>query len=139
MKQPLLPDYSEQPCKSIIAENINAVKNGKELTAPLAYLNKSCEFRKKYEMIVGTITRMSDEEKVAWRNAYRQRPEFKAYQKAYQKAYSQRPKTKAYKKTYYQRPEVKARQKAYYQIPEVKARMKAHQKAYYQRKKLEEE
>ena len=91
MKQPLLPDYSQAPCKSIVTENINAVKKGKELTAPLSYLNKSCEFRKKYAMIVGEFERRTADEMKARMKAYRQRPEIKARMKARMKAYYQRP------------------------------------------------
>jgi hypothetical protein len=98
MKQSNLPDYSGQPCKSIITENIRAVEKGKELTAPLSYLNKSCEFRTAYKRIVGEFEKMDKEE-------------VKAHHKAHQKAYYQRPEVKAHQKAYYQRPEVKARKK----------------------------
>ena len=114
MRQPNLPNYSGQPCKSVIADNIHAVMNRKELTASLSYLNKSCEFRKKYAMIVGEFEKQSKEE-------------IKAYQGAYQKS----DKYKAYKRAYYQRPEIKTKKKAYQKSD----KYKAYQKAYYQRRK----
>lgn len=92
MKQPNIPDYSKHPCKSIIAENIQNVKNNKELTAPLSYLNKSCEFRTAYRRIVGEFEKMDEQEFKAHRKAYNQRPEVKARERAYKKAYYQRKK-----------------------------------------------
>ena len=73
MRQPNLPNYSGQPCKSVIADNIHAVMNRKELTASLSYLNKSCEFRKKYAMIVGEFEKKDAEEIKAQKKAYYQR------------------------------------------------------------------
>ena len=123
MKPPTIPDYSGQPCKSIIAENINAVKKGKELTAPLSYLNKSCEFKTAYVRIIGDITHFCD------KKAYRQSDKGKASQKKYQ----QSDKFKASQKKYQQSDKFKASQKKYQQSD----KCKASKKAYLLRKKGE--
>ena len=53
------PDWESaqnvSPCNDIITQNIKAVNNGGELTAPLHYLNQSCEFKKVYERLNGPI------------------------------------------------------------------------------------
>ena len=115
IQQPEIP--KGKPCNDLVTQNISNIRNGRELNAPLSYLNRSCEFRKVWENI-----HLADNiaERKAHMKAYNQRPEVKERQKAYRKAYNQRP-------------EVKAR----YQRPEVKARKKAYLKAY--RKKLKEE
>ena len=95
MKLPEIPDYSNAPCKSLIVENIRNVENGKELTAPLAHLNRSCEFRRIWNKL--------GEKEI--RKAYRQSDKYKAYQ--------QSDKRKAYLKAYYQSNKYKASQKAY--------------------------
>ena len=132
MTTPKIPDYSGQPCKSIIADNINAVKNGKELTASLSYLNNSCEFKKKYAIIVGEFERQDRDEKKAYKKAYQQSDKYKAYKKAYQ----QSDKYKARLKAYYQSDKYKAYQKAYRQSDKSKAyqqsdKYKARRKVYY--------
>ena len=94
-------DYSEAPCKSIVTENIRNIEDGKALTAPLSYLNKSCEFKKRYDIIFG-VEQLKKEEAKARMRAYRQKPEMRARMRAY-----------------YQKPEVKARMRAYYQRKKV--------------------
>lgn len=42
-------------CPRIIRENLLRVETGQELTLPLATLNRSCEFRKRYAEIYGGI------------------------------------------------------------------------------------
>lgn len=68
--------------------------------------------------------------------AYRETPEYKAYQKtyqqtpqrkAYQKAYNQSPQRKAYIKARQQTPEYKVYHKTYLQTPEYKTYNKARQ------------
>ena len=127
-EKPLLPDYSKSPCKSIIAENISAVRKGKELTAPLSYLNKSCEFRKKYAMIVGEFEKQDEDEVKASRKAYQKSDKYKASRKAY----LQSDKYKASRKAYLQSDKYKAYRKS----DKYKAYQKAYDKAYYLRKKL---
>jgi len=138
---------NEIPCRIEIEKNILNVETGKPLTLPLSKLNRSCRFKKLYEKYsggsIGNVRDITKEYvKAKWRNkayrqrqmeAYRQRPEVKAYLKVYR----QKPEVKAYWKAYYQRPEVKAYkkayQKAYYQRPEVKAYYQEYRKVYYQR------
>jgi len=101
IKQPELPDNSNTPCKSIVVDNINAVKNGKELTAPLRYLNKSCDFKQAYRRIVGEFEKKDAEENKAVQKAYRDSDKYKEYLKS--------EKYKALQKLYYQRKKQKAK------------------------------
>ena len=82
-------DYSNAPCKSVIVDNIKAVEQGKELTAPLSYLNRSCEFRQAYNKYL-LVTEGLPVEVKAYKKAYYQKPEVKAHIKAYKKAYYQK-------------------------------------------------
>ena len=122
MKTPKIP--KDTPCKSVVVENIQNVKNGKELTAPLAYLNRSCEFKKAYERVVGgTVGKVINAKPCVLKGAYQQTPEYKAKKRAYWKAYQQTP-------------EYKAKKRAYQQTPEYKAKQRAYMRAYYQKRKI---
>jgi len=131
MKLPKIPEG--KPCDDLITQNIRNVKNNKELTAPLSYLNRSCEFKRAYKNIMGEFEKQDKNEKKAYKKAYQQTDKYKAYQKAYKKAYYQTDKYKANKKAYRQTDKYKAYQKAYYQTD----KYKANKKAYRQRKKRE--
>ena len=108
-----------KPCDSLVTQNIRNVRQGKELNAPLAYLNRSCKFRKVWD-IVNNIKGLKSQE-------YRQSDKYKAYHKAYQ----QSDKYKASQKKYLQSDKYKASQKKYRQSD----KNKASQKAYYLRMK----
>ena len=101
MKLPEIPEG--KPCNDLITQNIRNVKNNKELTAPLSYLNRSCEFKRAYKNIMGEFEKQDKNEKKAYKKAYQQRNKDKI--KAYWKAYQQRnkDKIKAYQKAYRQR------------------------------------
>ena len=113
MKLPKIPEG--KPCDDLITQNIRNVKNNKELTAPLSYLNRSCEFKRAYKNIMGEFEKQDKNDKKANLKAYHQTDKYKAYQKAYWKA----------------------NQKAYHQTDKYKAYQKAYKKAYRQRKKRE--
>jgi hypothetical protein len=114
-----LPDLKAQSkCKSIVWENIDNVKEGGALTAPLAFLNSHCEFRKVWDML--NVSEMERE----WQAKKEYREKQREKRKATWKKYS-----KEYLKEYRQRPEVKARMREYYQ--KNKAKALASFKAYY--------
>lgn len=112
MKVPVRPDYSQTPCKSVVADNIKAIKNGESLNAPLSYLNKSCEFRKVYNVVFGPLT-ADREKKNAKLRTYLQSPEAKARMCANQRKYRNKPEVKERRakiaKRYRDKPRVRKR------------------------------
>jgi len=102
----------QEICRVKIEENITNVEAGKELTIPLAILNKNCNFRK------------------IWNKEYRNRPDIKERLNAYQRAYAKKPEQVAKRRAYFSRPEVKAKLKEYYSRPEVKLKLKEYLKNY---------
>jgi hypothetical protein len=90
MKRPELPELSNAPCKSIVVENIHNIEKGKALTAPLSYLNRSCEFRQRYEKIVGPIFSTSAERVRKMRSYHDLSPEEKERAREHQRAYHHR-------------------------------------------------
>jgi hypothetical protein len=125
-------------CQREINQNINRIMTNQPLTRPLRVLNRSCEFRKKYEEIFNFANEDKIKEEVkAKKREYYQKPEVKAKQREYyqkpevkakKREYYQKPEVKAKKREYYQKPEVKAKQREYYQKPEVKARQREYRK-----------
>jgi hypothetical protein len=74
-------DYSKTPCKSIVLDNLNLVKAGKELNAPLRWLNTSCQFRKKYYDLIIRPAKFREyyQSHKEQRREYRQRKKDKLY------------------------------------------------------------
>lgn len=131
-------------CRVKIEENIINVEAGKELTMPLAVLNKNCDFRNMWNKFNGI-----DNEKKANLKEYRQIPEVKERLRAYQREYQKKPEVVAKRREYYSRPEVKARlreymnrpeiiakRREYFSRPEVKAKMKEYNAEYKQRPEI---
>lgn len=91
----------EKICIREIKENIKRVFNNQPLTKPLRVLNRSCEFKKRYDIACDLIYGEAKNQK---------RKEY--YQK-------NKEKMREYRKEYYQRPEVKEKRreqnKEYYQ------------------------
>jgi len=157
--------YRDAPCKSIVAENIENVKNNKALTAPLSYLNRSCEFKKIFKAVpkityynciicgkkckrIGNhgkrllcdSKKCDKERKRIVNNVYRSRPEIKAKIRKYSRKIARKYRDK--RKAYYQRPEVKKRVLEYVNRYNRKHRAEKieYQKKYYRKhkaKKLE--
>jgi len=119
MKRPEIP--SDKPCQPLIIENIMNVKTGKPLTAPLAYLNQFCEFRRVFERTLGSIrgTRVTD------RNKEEQKAIFKEYMKVIQK------------EDWYKEYQSKYQKEKYKNDKEYVKKLKAYQKEYHRRKKGE--
>ena len=93
---------SNKICRVKIEENIIRVQSGKELTLPLAILNKDCKFKKMWAKFAGK----SEEElnKVReYNRKYYQKPEVKARHREYSREYNQRPEIKARAREYYQK------------------------------------
>ncbi len=151
-------DVFEEPiCIIEVKENIKRVFNDKPLTRPLAVLNRSCEFKKRYDMAFDIINEDKIKERKREYNKeynnkpevkkrskeYYQRPGVKAKKKEYSKKYSQKPgikeKRREYSKKYSQKPEIITKrreyEKEYYQKQEVKERRKKLAKENYLRKK----
>ena len=77
----------EKPCIREVNENLRLVEEGKPLNKSLRYLNQSCQFKKRFDILMDIKFGKTEEVKA---------------------------KIKEYEKEYYQRPEVKARLKAKY-------------------------
>jgi len=95
---------SEIICIREINNNINRVMTNQPLTRPLRVLNKSCEFKKRYnaycDIVEGDLKKAKRRE---YHQKYYQKPEVKAKQREYNQKY-------------YQKPEVKAKQREYNKI-----------------------
>ena len=91
---------SEIICIREINNNINRVMTNQPLTRPLRVLNKSCEFKKRYNAYCDIV---EGDLKKAKQREYSQKPEVKAKQREYHQKY-------------YQKPEVKAKQREYNKI-----------------------
>jgi len=142
------PNLKDQlKCKSIVSENIDNVIEGKALTAPLAYLNRSCRFRKVWDMC--NMEAIENERK-AKKKEYEQTPKGKSVQREGNRKYYQTHKRKCREKgrkyreehreeyregcrRYYQKNKMKL--KEYRNRPEVKERNRERIKRYYQRHK----
>ena len=96
----------EKPCIKIVNENLRLVEEGKPLNKSLCFLSKSCEFKKRYNILMEIKYGMPENIK------------------AKRKEYLQKPEVKAKKKEYYQKPEVKARKKEYSRIRYLKLKEK---------------
>jgi len=148
---------SKEPlCKSLLVDNIAAVEEGRELTAPLRQLNESCEFKAVWKRHCNIMLGedIGKKEKRAGRKEYLQRPEVKARIRRYCKDYYKTPKNKERIKKYYQipknkermrryqkeynkNPKVKERKRRYMQRPEVKEKKKEASRKHYQKRKME--
>ena len=95
-------------CMIEVKENIKRVFKNKPLTRPLAMLNRSCEFKKRYDIAFDTrngdkineLKRIVNEE-------YNSRPETKEKRNEYYRRYQRKPAVKERMKEYRKRPEVK--------------------------------
>lgn len=87
-----LPD---KPCIRVVDENLRLMEEGKALNQPLAYLNRSCFFKQRYDqfcdIVYGKVKYpLTKEQKIRykeWRRNYQKKPEWKEYIKEY----NQRP------------------------------------------------
>ena len=72
------------PCIRIVNKNLRLVEEGKPLEEPLRFLNKSCNFRKRYNILFDLKNEEEIEKEVkAKRKEYHQKPEVKAKRKEY--------------------------------------------------------
>ena len=76
-------------CRREVQVNIVNVEIGKELTRPLAQLNKFCDFRKVWDKFNEDDIK---KERLAKMREYYQKPEVKAKMREYHKEYYQRNK-----------------------------------------------
>lgn len=137
-----------------IQEQLDLLFEDKELTIPLALLNKHCDFKNRLRLLNRANERKGyiennpkhKERMREWIKEYNKRPEVKARKKEYYnrpevtarreaykkterfkenyKRYQQLPETIANRRAYSQRPDIKAKKKEYYKRPEVVARRK---------------
>ena len=101
----------QELCPALVRKNLVLVELGKDLTVPLARLQRNCKFKKEWEKIQSK-----------WHGDTKDA----IIRKARMREYSQRPDIKARRK---------AQRREYYQRPDVKARRKAQMREYYQRNK----